>query len=200
MTVDYLSHFKKNDLVMAKIVSQVGPYTIKLTRHRNLYRPLMESVVYQQLAGQAASAILKRFVGLYPESDFPTDEEVLNTPITKLRSAGLSQAKSLAILDIAKKSVEGIIPPPRDIKKLSDDEIIERLTQIRGVGPWTVHMLLIKLGRPDILPVTDYGIRKAFSLAYKKRSLPTPKQLIKHAEAWRPYRSVASWYLWRTLD
>jgi DNA-3-methyladenine glycosylase II len=198
--MDSLIHLKKNDRVLGRIIDKIGPFELKLKRHKNLYRPLMESVVYQQLAGKAAAAILGRFVALYPDKDFPTVEDVLSTSISKLRSSGLSQAKAIAITDIAQKTLDGIVPEPKAIKKLSDDEIIERLTTIRGVGPWTVHMLLIKMGRPDVLPVSDYGVRKAFALAYKKKDLPTPKELTEHAEAWRPYRSVASWYLWRFLD
>ncbi len=198
--MESLKHLKKNDKVLGRIIEKIGPYEHKFKRHKNLYRPLMESVVYQQLAGKAAAAILGRFVALYPERDFPTAEDVLSTSMVRLRSAGLSQAKALAITDIAQKALEGIIPDPKAIKKLSDDEIIERLTTIRGVGPWTVHMLLMKMGRPDVLPFSDYGVRKAFSLAYKTKDLPTANELTEHAEAWRPYRSVASWYLWRFLD
>lgn len=200
ISTDFLTHLKKNDRVLGRAMDKIGPFEMKAQKHKSLHRPLMESVVYQQLAGKAAAAILSRFRQLYPDCDFPSVEQVLKTKLPKLQSAGLSKAKAMAIQDIAKKTAEGIVPPPKDLKLLSDDEIVERLTQIRGVGPWTVHMLLIKMGRPDVLPTTDYGIRKAFSLLYKQKELPTAKALLEHGEKWRPYRSIASWYLWRTLD
>ncbi len=194
-----IKHLKKSDRVLAQLILCIGPPVERPPFRKPIYQALMEAVVYQQLAGKAAATILGKFVALY-ERRFPLPEEVLNTPMERLRSAGLSRAKALSLLDIAQKHVDGLIPSPRVAKKWTEDELIERLTQIRGVGPWTVHMLLMKMGREDVLPTTDYGIRKAYSLLYKKRRLPTPKELIAHGEKWRPYRSVACWYLWRSLD
>ncbi|HSY73920.1 MAG TPA: DNA-3-methyladenine glycosylase 2 family protein, partial [Dongiaceae bacterium] len=122
-------------------------------------------------------------------------------PDEKLRAAGLSRAKTAAIKDIAAKTLEGVVPTSRAIARMESELIISQLTSIRGVGPWTVEMLLMfKLGRPDVLPVTDYGVRKGFALTYKLKDLPTPQELLAHGEKWRPYRSIAAWYLWRALD
>src|SRR5205807_1817268 len=132
---------------------------------------------------------------------FPSPDDVLATPDEKLRSAGLSRAKVASIKDIATKTVEGVVPPPRAIAKMPDAEILERLTTVRGVGPWTVEMLLIfTLGRPDVLPVTDYGVRKGFALTYGWKELPHPKELVQFGDRWRPHRSTASWYFWRALE
>jgi len=138
---------------------------------------------------------------LHPHRDFPTPENLLATPDEKLRSAGLSRAKVASVKDISAKTLDGTVPEVKALAKLDDAEIIERLTTIRGVGQWTVEMLLIfKLGRPDVLPVDDYGVRKGFMLAYRKRDLPKPAALLAHGERWRPYRSVAAWYMWRAID
>jgi 3-methyladenine DNA glycosylase/8-oxoguanine DNA glycosylase len=161
----------------------------------------VESVAYQQLNGTAAATILGRVKALYPQRRFPTPEDVLSTPDERLRGAGLSRAKTAAIKDIAKQTLAGVVPASRAISSLSDAEIIERLTVVRGVGPWTVEMLLIfTLGRPDVLPVTDYGVRKGFALTYRWKELPTPGELREFGERWRPYRSTAAWYFWRALE
>jgi len=155
----------------------------------------------QQLNGTAAAAILGRVKALYPRRRFPAPEDLLATSDARLRAAGLSKNKTLAIKDIASKTLEGVVPTSRAIRKMSDAEIIECLTALRGVGPWTVEMLLIfTLGRPDVLPATDYGVRKGFSLAYGLDELPHPKVLLAHGERWRPFRTTAAWYLWRALE
>ena len=162
---------------------------------------LVQSVAHQQLNGTAAAAIFGRVRALYPGRAFPTPEQLLATPEELLRGAGLSRSKVAAIKDIAANTLTGVVPTSRAIARMKDEAILERLTVIRGVGPWTVHMLLIfKLGRMDILPVTDYGVRKGFALTYGLKDLPTADHLTEHAEKWRPYRSIASWYLWRALD
>jgi DNA-3-methyladenine glycosylase II len=161
----------------------------------------VRSVAHQQLHGKAANTILKRFVALYPGKPFPSPEELLETDDEKLRGVGFSRAKVAAIKDIAAKTVEGVVPTSCAIHKMSDTEIVERLTTIRGVGPWTVEMLLIfKLGRPDVWPVTDFGVRKGFSIAFELEEMPTPKELMAHGERWRPYRTTVAWYLWRATD
>ena len=165
------------------------------------FQTLVQSVAHQQLNGTAAKTILKRVRALYPKRTFPTPDDVLATPDEKLRGAGLSRAKVASIKDIAAKTLEGVVPPARTIAKMSDTEILERLTTIRGVGPWTVEMLLIfTLGRQDVLPATDFGVRKGFALVFRREELPKPAELLEHGERWRPYRSIASWYLWRSLD
>src|SRR5262249_12254088 len=156
---------------------------------------------YQQLNGTAAATILGRVKAIYPNRRFPTPEEILETPDARLRAAGLSRAKSAAIKDIAAKTIAGVVPTSRAISKMTNAEIIERLSTVRGVGPWTVEMLLIfTLGRTDVLPVTDYGVRKGFAATYGWKQLPTPKELLEHGEKWRPHRTTAAWYFWRALE
>jgi 3-methyladenine DNA glycosylase/8-oxoguanine DNA glycosylase len=158
-------------------------------------------VTFQQLNGTVAEKIFGRVLALYPETKFPTPDELLATPDAKLRAAGLSRNKVAAVKDIATKTLEGVVPDSRTIKKLSNEEILDRLTTVRGVGPWTVEMLLIfTLGREDVLPATDFGVRKGFALTYGLQELPAPKELLAHGEKWRPHRTTASWYLWRAVD
>jgi 3-methyladenine DNA glycosylase/8-oxoguanine DNA glycosylase len=165
------------------------------------FRALIRSIVYQQLSGKAAGTIFARVLALYAPSDFPTADQILATPEEKLRSAGLSRSKTLAILDVARKKADGLIPSPMEIHAMSDDEIVERLTEIRGVGRWTVEMfLMFTLGRPDVFPATDYGVRKGFARVYRKRALPEPRKLLELSRRWSPHRSAAAWYLWRALE
>jgi 3-methyladenine DNA glycosylase/8-oxoguanine DNA glycosylase len=162
---------------------------------------LVHAVTHQQLNGIAAATILKRVLALYPEKRFPSPEDLLATPDQQLRGAGLSRAKTAALKEIAAKTIDGVVPGPLAIARMSDQEILERLTSVRGVGPWTVEMLLMfTLGRRDVLPVTDYGVRKGFALIYRWRELPTPRELLDYGERWRPHRSTAAWYLWRALE
>ena len=162
---------------------------------------LAESIAYQQLNGKAAATIWKRVRALYPKRKWLDPAKVLATPDEALRAAGLSRSKTAALKDLAAKVVEGTVPSGRALLRMSDEEIIARLTLVRGIGRWTVQMLLLfDLGRPDVWPVDDYGVRKGFAKTFRKRKLPTPKQLMKHGEKWRPYRSVAAWYFWRALD
>jgi 3-methyladenine DNA glycosylase/8-oxoguanine DNA glycosylase len=165
------------------------------------YQSLVRAVAHQQLTGKAAMTILGRLIALHPHRAFPAPDDLLGTSEGQLRGVGFSRAKAASLKDIAAKTVQGIVPDTRTLGKLSDAEIIERLTTIRGVGQWTVEMLLIfKLGRKDVLPVNDYGVRKGFALTYRTKDLPSPAQLLKQGECWRPFRSVASWYLWRALE
>jgi DNA-3-methyladenine glycosylase II len=196
-----VKHLTKADKVMARLIKKVGPCLWQPRKQHSPFQSLVHAVVHQQLNGVAAGTILRRVLALYPKKRFPTPEDLLNTPDEKLRGAGLSRAKVAAIKDIAAKTVAGVVPTSRAIKRMEDAVILEQLTSIRGVGPWTVEMLLMfKLGRPDILPATDFGVRKGFALTYGLKDLPTPKELLEHGERWRPYRSFAAWYLWRALD
>lgn len=189
------------DRTLAKLIRAVGPIRLEPQLRQSPYEALVEAVVYQQLTGKAAATILGRVKALYPRRRVPRPEELLKTPDEKLRAAGLSRAKTAALKDIAAKALDGTIPTARQITRLGDQEIIDRLISIRGVGPWTVEMMLIfKLGRPDILPVTDYGVRKGFALTYGWKELPTPRQLLEFGERWRPHRTTAAWYFWRALD
>ena len=194
-------HLMRSDRTLARHIRRVGECGLKPHRRRGIFRALVHAVAHQQLNGTAAGTILRRFVALYPGKAFPSPAEVLLTPDEILRSAGLSRAKVAAVKDIAAQANGGVIPSSRVIARLRDEEIIERLTTIRGVGPWTVEMLLIfTLGRPDVLPATDFGVRKGFARLHGLKVLPTPKDLLEHGERWRPHRSMAAWYLWRAAD
>jgi 3-methyladenine DNA glycosylase/8-oxoguanine DNA glycosylase len=158
-------------------------------------------VIHQQLSGQAAGTILERFRGLFGGDGFPAPEAVLEATPKRLRSAGLSRPKASYVLGIAQKAVDGHIPTLDDCDRMTNDELISRLTEVKGVGRWTVEMLLIfNLGRPDVLPVHDLGVRKGFQFAYRKRKLPEPEQLARFGARWAPYRTTAAWYLWRAAD
>ncbi len=167
---------------------------------KEAYRALIRSVVYQQLSGKAAAKILERFVALFgPE--FPLPGQILIKTVEELRLAGLSRSKAETILRVAKEAHEERIPDVKKIKKMSDQEIIESLTRIKGIGPWTVQMyLMFTLKRPDVMPVTDYGVRKGYQKFMNKRKLPTPKELDLATQTWAPYRSSAAWYMWRALE
>jgi 3-methyladenine DNA glycosylase/8-oxoguanine DNA glycosylase len=201
MTPEAIEHLTRADKTLGGLIRKVGPCTLKPRRHRTPFEALVHSVAHQQLNGTAASTILGRVKALYPHRRFPAPEDLLATPDEKLRGAGLSRAKVASIKDIAAKTIEQVVPASRAMAKLSDAEIIERLTTVRGVGPWTVEMLLMfTLGRTDVLPATDYGVRKGFALTYGWEELPTPKELLAYGERWRPHRTTASWYMWRALE
>ena len=191
----------KTDKVLGHLIKSIGRIHFKAQKNLSPYQALVESVIYQQLTGKAAETILGRVKALYPKKSFPDPEGLLKTTDKKLRAAGLSRAKTAYLKDIAAKTISGIVPTSRSISKMEDAEILERLTTIHGVGTWTVEMLLIfKLGRPDILPVTDYGIQKGFAHTFKRKNLPTPKELFEQGKKWRPYRTIAALYLWRATD
>lgn len=193
-------HLAKSDAVMKRLIKQFGACALKPHTGRQPYESLVRAVAHQQLHGKAAEAILARFTALYP-GKFPAAEAVLATRPGELRACGFSQAKIAAIHDIAAHTVSGTVPTLARIRKLPDDDIIARLTQIRGVGRWTVEMLLIfHLGRPDILPVDDFGVRNGFRIAYNLDAMPKPRALADHGVRWQPYRTIASWYLWRAAD
>ena len=162
---------------------------------------LAESIAYQQLSGKAAATIWKRVRALFPKRKFLDPKLVLKTPDEKFRAAGLSRSKVAALKDLAAKTLDRTVPTARQLAKMTDEEIIERLIQVRGIGRWTAEMLLLfELGRPDVWPVHDYGVRKGFAKIFGKRKLPTPKQMLSQGEKWRPYRSVVALYCWRALD
>ena len=164
---------------------------------REPFASLVQAVANQQLNGRAAQSILNRFYALYPDKDFPSVEDILATDIETIRGCGFSYNKINTIRGIAEKKIAGVVPSRRDAEKMSDYELIERLTSLHGIGRWTVEMFLMHtLGRPDILPVDDFGVRAGFGAAYRKRGLPKPQVLLKHGERWRPFRSVAAWYMW----
>ncbi len=170
-------------------------------KSRTIYASLVRSIVYQQLTGKVAAIIFGRFLELFPGRKFPEPERVLRKPFGQLRGVGLSNQKAGYIQNIAQAAKDGIVPDSRQANRMSDDELVERLTSIKGVGRWTVEMLLIfRLGRPDVLPATDFGVQKGFALAKGLAVLPKPKVLLAAGEYWAPHRTVATWYLWRTAD
>ena len=188
-----VAHLRAADPALAEIIDTVGPFRMQLKVSRSLFGSLAEAIVYQQLSNKAAATIYGRVEALYPRAtDGFTPRHILKTPDEKLRGCGLSRAKVLAVQDLARRVDSGAIP---------DAELIERLVTVRGIGRWSAEMfLMFRLGRPDILPLDDYSLRKAYTKAFRKRALPSPKALEKAGEKWRPYRTVASWYLWRVLD
>jgi 3-methyladenine DNA glycosylase/8-oxoguanine DNA glycosylase len=195
-----IEKLRKADAGMAKLIDQVGAFRLELDHMVTPFEALAESIVYQQLTGKAAATIFSRVKALYGDR-LPDPVKIIDTPDDLLRSAGLSRAKTLALKDLAAKQHAGDLPDLEQLLTLSDDEIIEKLIAVRGVGRWTVEMLLIfRLGRPDVLPAHDYGVRKGFARTYRKKDLPAPRDLQKFGERWRPYRTVASWYLWRSLE
>jgi DNA-3-methyladenine glycosylase II len=186
---------------MAELIARSRRYNITPAMSIRPFDALAESIAYQQLSGKAAATIFGRVRALYPKKKWLDPELLLATPDETLRAAGLSRAKTAALKDLAAKTIDGTVPSGRALIRMTDDEIIMRLTTVRGIGRWTVEMLLLfDLGRPDVWPVDDYGVRKGFAKTFGRRKLPTPKQLMKFGEKWRPYRSVAAWYFWRALD
>lgn len=198
---DAVDHLRQADRPLGRLIERVGPFTMEIQTVRTPFESLAQSIVYQQLTGKAAATILGRVKALYGGKAFPKPQDILNTPDEVLRSAGLSRAKTAAMKDLAAKTLNGTVPTMAQIRRLPNEEIIERLTLIRGIGVWTVEMILIfRLGRPDVLSIHDYGVRKGFALTFKREELPTPKEVAVRGERWRPYRTVASWYLWRAVD
>ncbi|EFH10103.1 DNA-3-methyladenine glycosylase family protein, partial [Teichococcus cervicalis] len=192
--------FLAADPVLGPVVRQVGAITLRPLQ-REPYEALVRAIAHQQVHGRAAEAMLNRLLALFPGQDFPHPEGVLALPEEALRGCGFSGAKVAAIRDIALKTVGGLVPTRRAAARLPDEALIERLVALRGVGRWTVEMLLIfTLGRPDILPVDDFGVREGYRLATGADAQPKPKALAAIGEAWAPHRSAAAWYLWRAAD
>jgi len=191
-----VNHLKKSDPVLRAIIERVGPCRMNFDEPE--FSSLAEAIVYQQLNGTAAATIFNRFAALAGEPLTP--EGILKLSDAQLRSVGLSKQKSAYLKDLSAKTSAGLLDFSR-LPELSDDEVIEHLTQVKGVGVWTAHMsLMFSLRRPNVLPTGDYGVQVAIKKHYKKRKLPKPKDMEKIAKAWEPYRSVACWYMWRSLD
>jgi DNA-3-methyladenine glycosylase II len=203
-----VEHLKASDAKLARLIECVGEFKLRLDESATPFESLLESILYQQLHGKAAATIHGRVRAFYGGD--PTPQLLLDTPEERLRACGVSGNKIKAFKDLAAKTLDGTVPSHAAINKLTDAEIIERLTAVRGIGAWTVEMLLIfRLGRPDVLPVTDYGVRKGYALTFmrvpktralKAEDLPKAEVLLKRAKKWAPYRSVASWYLWRACE
>lgn len=194
-------HFAACDPVMAALIRAAGPYRLAPETARSPFESLARAITHQQLNGIAAERILGRFVALCGNGAFPLPAAVIARPDHELRAVGLSFAKIASLKDLAAKAENGIVPHGAALVTLGDGEIIERLTQVRGIGRWTVEMLLIfQLGRPDVLPVDDFGVRNGFRLAYGLRGMPTPRALAAFGERWAPHRTAAAWYLWRAVE
>jgi DNA-3-methyladenine glycosylase II len=201
MNAAALKHLSTVDPVMRKLIREHGKCALVPETRRPPFQSLVQAVAHQQLNGMAANTILTRFKKLFPGRKFPKPEDLAKVSDEQIRACGFSFAKIKSIRDITEKTLSGVVPASRQIMELSDDEIIERLTEVRGVGRWTVEMLLIfQLGRPDVLPADDFGVRTGFRVAYKRREMPKPKALLAHGERWRPYATTAAWYLWCAAD
>lgn len=223
------AHLSAIDAALAKLIVDMRPFDPGIDHTQSPYEALMEAIVYQSISGKAAATIFERVKALGAaagpgetagsasaartlsgarlaekvsgNSRVPTPEEVLKLTKRQLRKAGLSGAKILAMRDLAQKTIDGIVPTHDEALRLSDEELVERLDSVRGIGRWTVEMFLIfRLGRPDVLPIHDLGVQKGWSVAYRKKRMPRPKELLKFGERWRPYRTVASWYMWRAFE
>ena len=211
-----LKHLKKIDPVLRQLIKRVGPCLLEPQRQRTPFESLVRAIAHQQLHGTAAERILGRFIGLFAmpvtaakitrrtkkaAPKFPLPEQVLAQTLPNLRSVGFSGAKAIAIRDLAEKTLAGTVPTSRQITRLEDEAIIDRITQVRGIGRWTVEMLLIfRLGRLDVLPADDFGVKNGYQIAYELPEMPSKKELLAAGEIWRPYRSIAAWYLWRAAD
>jgi DNA-3-methyladenine glycosylase II len=196
-----LDHLSGADAVLGGLIRAVGPYVIELDGECHPFQALAQAIAHQQLNGTAANTILKRLIHSCGAGAFPTPQMVLAASADTLRAAGFSFAKVAALRDLAQKTLADVVPEASALLQLSDEEIIARLTQVRGIGRWTVEMLLMfRLGRPDVLPVDDFGVRAGFRAAYGLSRMPKPRSLAAWGERWRPYRSTAAWYLWRALE
>lgn len=190
----------KNDGILGRLIQRAGPVGIDPPKRLNPFDALLRSIIYQQLSGKAAAAIHSRVRALFLGQNIKP-EQVLAMDDQRLRNAGMSRAKVVAANDLALKTIEGSIPSAPRLREMSDADIVARLTQVRGIGEWTVHMfLMFQLGRPDVLPTKDLGVRKGFMLTYGLDALPTERELAIYCERWKPYRSVGSWYMWRAVE
>jgi DNA-3-methyladenine glycosylase II len=193
-----MQHLAAKDKRIAELIQSTQQFQLDEALAESPYEALLEAIAYQSISGKAAATIFARIKALSSTGRAPTPEEMLKLRKLTLRKAGLSGAKVLAMKDLAKKTIEGVVPSLEEAQRLSDDELVERLTSVRGVGVWTVEMFLIfRLGRPDVLPIHDLGVKKGWSITYGKKHMPKPKELLAFGERWRPYRTVASWYMWR---
>jgi DNA-3-methyladenine glycosylase II len=208
-----------NDPKLGKLIQRAGPFTMRISDSQSPFEALTESIIYQQLHGKAAATIHRRLLESFAPvltleaagtGTHPTPQHILDCPNEQLRAAGLSKNKMLALRDLAAKTIDGTVPDLKHIRRMSDEAIIEHLTQVRGIGRWTVEMLLIfRLSRPNVLPVDDFGVRKGFALTFGKlkptdkvtpMDLPKPDDMRRRAKKWQPWCSVASWYMWRACD
>jgi 3-methyladenine DNA glycosylase/8-oxoguanine DNA glycosylase len=195
------AHLTAKDKRLARLIAKNGEFKFALDTCDSVYESLLEAIVHQSISGKAAAKIFSRIKALGANRHCPTPHEILATSIQALREAGLSNAKAAAMHDLAQKTIDGIVPTLEAARSLSDEELVARLVSVKGIGAWTVEMFLIfRLGRPDVLPIHDYGVQKGFALTYNKPFIPKPRELAEFGERWRPYRSIASWYMWRAVE
>jgi len=195
-----VARLRRADKLLARVIKKAGPFTHRPQKMHSPFQALFRAIVYQQLSGKAAATIMGRVMSNYRRGAIKP-AAVLATADETLRAAGMSRAKILSVKDLAAKTLDGTVPSLARLAKMDDEEIITRLVEVRGIGRWTVEMLLIfRLGRPDVLPTSDFGVRKGFMLTYGTKDLPTHKELLEQGEIWRPFRSVASWYMWRAVE
>jgi DNA-3-methyladenine glycosylase II len=196
-----IAHLTKTDERLARLVAKSIEFQLNLEATASPYEALLRAIVYQSISRKAAAVIFARIKELGGSVGCPAPQKILRARTSVLRKAGLSFAKVAAVRDLAQKTIEGVVPTLAEAHKMSDQELVDRLISVRGIGAWTVEMFLIfRLGRPDVLPIHDYGVQKGFALTYGKRKIPKPRELAKFGERWRPYRTVASWYLWRAVE
>lgn len=197
-----VAHLRACDPALGPLIDAVGPFAMRLKKPSSTFEALAEAIVYQQLTAKAAATIYGRVCARFPDGGgAPSAEQLVAAGDADLRATGLSRPKLLSLRDLAARAACAALPSLDDLRGMDDETIVEQLTQVRGIGRWTVQMfLMFCLGRPDVLPAEDYGIRKGFAVALRKRSLPTPRQVEKRGARWQPYRTVASWYLWRAVE
>ena len=196
-----MSHLSAKDERLARLVAETVQFRTSADAAESPYEALLKAITYQSISGKAAATIFGRIKALSSNGRPPSPDEILKLRKIALRKAGLSGAKILAVKDLARKTLDGIVPTREEANKLSDEELIKRLVSVRGIGIWTVEMFLIfNLGRPDVLPVHDLGVRKGWAITYGKRHMPKPKELLAFGERWRPYRTIGSWYMWRACQ
>ncbi|HEY0703252.1 MAG TPA: hypothetical protein VGD60_10830 [Candidatus Acidoferrales bacterium] len=195
------AHLSGRDKRLARLIEKTGSFHFNLDDCDSVYESLLEAITHQSISGKAAATIFGRIKKLGTEGRCPTPQQILAAPDLTLREAGLSYAKAASMKDLAQKTIDGVVPTIEQAHTLSDEELVARLVSVRGIGAWTVEMfLMFRLGRPDVLPIHDYGVQKGFALTYGKKFMPKPKELTAFGERWRPYRTVASWYMWRAVD
>ncbi len=194
-------HLAARDETLAALIAETAQFQTDADAAQSPYEALLESIAYQSISGKAAATIFARIKALSGNGRPPSPEQMLKLRTPTLRKAGLSGAKVLAMKDLARKTIDGIVPTREQAEKMSDEDLVQRLDSVRGIGAWTVEMFLIfNLGRPDVLPIHDLGVQKGWSVAYGKKHMPKPKELLAFGERWRPYRTVASWYMWRAFQ
>jgi DNA-3-methyladenine glycosylase II len=196
-----IAHLSKADRRLARLIGKCVEFKLDIEAAQSPYEALLEAIAYQSISGKAAATIFARIKALGANGRCPAPQEIMRVRKSTLRKAGLSHAKIAAVRDLAQKTIEGTVPTLAEAEQMSDQALVDRLISVRGIGAWTVEMFLIfRLGRPDVLPIHDYGVQKGFALTYAKKQIPKPRELARFGERWRPYRTVASWYMWRAVQ